>query len=84
MEIEVTSQDKNNIELKIDNLTVAEILRTYLNNQGIEFAAWRREHPTKPIILKIKSSSKAVKKEISEAVAAIKKDLNKITATLKK
>ena len=84
MEIEITTHDKNNIELKIDNITVAEILRTYLNNQGIEFAAWRREHPTKPAIFKIKSTNKSIKKEITDAINEIKKDLAKITTEIKK
>ncbi len=79
MNIEILEQDKNNLELKIDNITIAEILRVYLNKQGIEFAAWRREHPTKPIIFKIKSSDKTVKKEISDAITSIKKDLNKFS-----
>ena len=51
MNIEIVKQEKDEIELRIDNLTVAEILREYLNRQGVEFAAWRREHPTKPIVL---------------------------------
>ena len=84
MQIEILQQDKNNLELKVDNSTVAEILRVYLNKQGIEFAAWRKEHPTKPIIFKIQSKNKTVKKEISDAVAAIKKDLESITKILKK
>ena len=84
MQIEIVQQDKNNLELKIDNLTVAEILRVYLNKQGIEFAAWRREHPTKPIIFKIQSKDKTVKKEVVDAIISIKKELNKITAGITK
>ena len=78
MEIEIVKQDKNEIELKIDNVTIAEILRDYLNRQGIEFAAWRREHPTKPVLMRIAVSSGTVKKAVSEAVSAVKKDLAKI------
>lgn len=84
MQIEIINQDKNLIELKIDNQTVAEILRIYLNKQGIEFAAWRKEHPTKPIIFRIESSGKTVRKAISDAVAEIKKDLENIEKCLKK
>ena len=76
MEVEIVSQSANEIELKIDNLTVAEILRVYLNEQGIKFAAWRMEHPTKPIVFRIESSGKTVKKSVSEAVSAISKDLD--------
>jgi len=84
MNIEIVSQGKNEVELKIDNPTVAEILRVYLNKQGIEFAAWKREHHSKPLIFKIESSGKTVKKAVSEAVEEIKKDCEKILSTLKK
>ncbi len=83
MEIEIIRQEKNEVELKIDNITIAEILRVYLNKQGVDFAAWRREHPSKPIIMLIKST-KNVNKEVSEAIEAIKKDLSKIISLVKK
>ncbi|MBI5804384.1 hypothetical protein HY450_04010 [Candidatus Pacearchaeota archaeon] len=84
MEVEILSQDKNEAEISVDNSTIAELLRVYLNKQGADFVAWKREHPTKPAILKIKSSGKSVKKEVSDAVASIKKDLEKITKIVKK
>ncbi|MBX4212047.1 hypothetical protein KW787_01145 [Candidatus Pacearchaeota archaeon] len=84
MNIDVVKSEKNELEIKIDNLTVAEIIRVYLNEQGIEFAAWRREHPTKPAILKIESSGSTVKKAVSDAIAAIQKDLGKVSSALKK
>lgn len=83
MEIEILKEEKNDIELKIDNLTIAEILRVYLNKQGIEFAAWRREHPAKPATFRIKSSGKTIKKAVAETVTEIKSDCNKILALLK-
>ena len=83
MNIEITKQEKNDVELKIDNQTIAEIMRVYLNNEGVEFAAWKKEHPTKPIVMKIQSNN-AVKKIVSEAVAAVKKDLEKISSAFKK
>ncbi len=84
MSIEILKHEKNELEVKLDNLTVAEILRVYLNKQGIEFAAWRKEHPTKPVLLRIQGSGKTVNKEVSEAVSAIKKDLDKILSLVKK
>ncbi|MBI2451986.1 hypothetical protein HYV50_02825 [Candidatus Pacearchaeota archaeon] len=78
MNIEIVKQDKNEVEVKLDSITVAEILRVYLNEHGVDFAAWRREHPDKPIIMRIQSD-KSVKKEVSEAVSAIKKDLDKVS-----
>ncbi|MEM4271631.1 MAG: RpoL/Rpb11 RNA polymerase subunit family protein [Candidatus Pacearchaeota archaeon] len=84
MNIEVLKSEKNEIDLKIDNLTIAEILRVYLNEQGVEFAAWRREHPSKPLIMKIKTSGETAKKAVSEAVSAIKKDCDKLASLVKK
>ena len=84
MEIEIIKHEKDDLEVKIDNQTVAEILRVYLNEQGVDFAVWRREHPSKPVILKIKTSGKTVKKAVSDAVAAINKDCDKLLAGLKK
>ena len=84
MEVEVVSQSVSEMELRISNLTVAEIVRVYLNEQGIKFAAWRREHPTKPIVFRVESSGKTVKKAVSEAVAAISKDLNVLAKGLGK
>ena len=84
MEIEVLKSDKHDMEINIDNLTIAEILRVYLYDAGADFAAWRREHPSKPIIFKIQSSNKTVKKAVSDSIAMIKKDCGKILAVLKK
>ena len=84
MKTQILKHEKNELEIKIDNTTVAEILRVYLNENGVEFAAWRKEHPTKPATMRIQSSEKTVKKEISEAVSNIKKDLNKVVSLVKK
>ncbi len=82
MNIEIIKQEKNETDLKIDNLTVAEILRVYLYENGAEFAAWKREHPSKPLIMKIQASN--VKKAVADTVNAIKKDANKIANLVKK
>ena len=85
MEIEILKQEKDLVELKTNNITVAEILRVYLNNtDGVSFAAWRREHPSKPIIFRIETSGKTVKKAVSDAVAMIKKEADNLIKSLKK
>lgn len=84
MQIDIVTQEKNLLEVQVDNGTIAEILRVYLNRQGCEFVAWRKDHPTKPALLRIESSGKTVAKEVSEAVAAIKKDLQAFTSVVKK
>ena len=84
MNIEVIKAEKNEVEVKLDNPTVAEIVRVYLNEFGIDFAAWRREHPSNPVSMTIKSSGKTVAKAVSEAVDAIKRDCDKIVSAVKK
>ena len=77
MELEILKQEKEAIEVQLDNLTLAEILRVYLNKDSdVKFAAWKREHPTKKPILSVKA--KNPKKAIKDAVSAITKDLDKI------
>jgi len=84
MEVEVMKSEKNDLEISLDNITIAEIIRVYLNKQDVEFAAWRRDHLTEPAILKVQSSGKTAKKEIGDAISEIKKDLAKVSALVKK
>ena len=84
MEVEVIKSEKEELEVKVNNLTIAEILRVYLNKQGVKFVAWRKKHPTKPIIFKLQTSGKTAKRAISEAISVIKKDVAKISTSLKK
>lgn len=84
MEVEVIKSEKNEVEIKTDNVTIVEVLRTYLYENGAEFATWKREHPSKPAILKIKSSGKTTTKAISDAISAIKKDCNMLLNAVKK
>lgn len=84
MNLEVVSKDKNEAQINIDNSTVAEILRVFLYENGADFAAWKREHPSKPAILKIKTSSKTVAKAVTDSVAAIKKECDSIVSAVKK
>lgn len=84
MHVEFVNAEKDDLELKIDNPTVAELLRVYLNEQGVKFAAWRREHPSKPVIMRIQTSSGTVKKAVGDAIATIQKELDALTAAIKK
>jgi DNA-directed RNA polymerase subunit L len=84
MEINVVKQEKEDSELELDLVTAAEVLRAYLNEQdGVEFAAWRREHPSRPALMRIKTKGKSVKKAVSDAVAAVKKDADALVKGLK-
>lgn len=79
MEIKILSEEKNEIEIELKNITLAEILRIYLNeNSNVDFAAWKREHPTKNPALKVKTKGETAKKAIKDAVSSITKDLDKV------
>jgi DNA-directed RNA polymerase subunit L len=82
MEMEIIKSEKTDAEIKTNDITLVEILRVYLNKEGVDFAAWRKEHPDRPVIMKIQS--KDVKKDISNAVKAIKKDLDVVVKVVKK
>ena len=85
MEIKILKDEKNDSELEINNLTIAELLRGYLNkDDDVELAAWRRDHPSKNPILKIKTKSKSAKKILKDAVSDIEKELEKLEVEFKK
>lgn len=79
MEVNVLNSSKEEMDVELGNLTIAEILRVYLNKDpSVVFAAWRREHPTKNPVLTLRTKGKTTKKAINDAVSAIEKDLEKI------
>ncbi len=85
MEINILKSSKNELEAEIENLTIAEILRVYLNkDSAVTFAAWKREHPTKKPILKVETKGKTAKKAIDDAISTITKDLDKFESDFKK
>ena len=85
MELKVLNNSKEEIELEIDNLTLVEILRVYLNKDpSVSFVAWKREHPTKNPVLLARTKGQTAKKAISDAVNSIIKDLDKIESDFKK
>jgi DNA-directed RNA polymerase subunit L len=85
MEMNILKTEKEEMELQFDNLTLAEILRVYLNkDSAVTFAAWRRDHPTEKPVLKVKTKGKTAKKAVSDAVSAVEKDLEKVLNDFKK
>ncbi len=83
VEIKILKDDKEDLEVEIDSLTIAEILRVYLNkDSNVNFVAWKREHPTKNPILKIQGKNS--KKALKDAVSAITKDLDKVEKDFEK
>lgn len=85
MEINVLKKEKNEIEVEIGDLTIAEVLRVYLNrDSSVIFAAWKREHPTKKPILKVQTKGKTAQKAIDDAVKLITKELDRFESDFKK
>ncbi len=85
MEIEIISQDKNEMEFKLDNLTLAELLRVYLNkDSSVDFAAWKREHPSEKPTFKLKTKRKSAKKAINDAISEAVKELDKVEKEFEK
>lgn len=85
MLIKYLKQEKNEAEIEMDNPTVAEVLRAYLaQDESVSFVAWRKEHPFKNLVLKIKTDGKTVDKAIKDAIAKIDKELDALEAEVKK
>ena len=85
MEVNVIKSSKDEMEVEIESVTIAEILRVYLNkDSAVTFAAWRREHPTKKPILLVKTKGKTPKKAIADAVKFCEKDLDNLNSDFKK
>ncbi len=82
MEIKVLNEDKTSMDIEIDSLTIAEVLRAYLNKQGVKLAAWRRDHPTKNPVLHIEGDNP--KKLLKAAIADLEKEIDKAVDEFKK
>ncbi len=84
-EIKILKEDKNELKLEMNSLTIVELLRVYLNNdENVKFAAWRREHPSKSPILHIKTNGKTAKKALQDAISKIEKEINRVLNEFKK
>ncbi len=84
MELKVLNSSKDEIEVQVENITLAELLRVYLNkDSNVTFAAWKREHPSEKPILKVKTKGETVKKAIKDAANAAEKDLDKFESNFK-
>ena len=77
MEVNVLKESKDEIEVELDNITLAEILRVYLNkDSNVTMAVWRRKHSTEKPILLAKTKGKTPKKAINNAISNITKELD--------
>ena len=85
MEMNILESSKDEAKVEFENVTIAEILRVYLNKDGnVSFAAWKRDHPTEKPVLLVRTKGKAAKKAIADAASAVTKDLEKVEGEFKK
>ena len=85
MELKIIKDEKNELEVSIDNLTVAELIRVYLNeDSSVKLGAWKKVHYSKPLILKVMTEGKSARKALSDAIAKARKDLEKYSDEFKK
>ena len=82
MEIKILKDEKNELDIELNSLTIVEVLRVYLNKQGAKLAAWRRDHPTKNPILHIEGDNP--KKLLKNAIAALEKEIDSTVDEFKK
>ncbi len=85
MDYKIIKEEKNVLEVELDNLTVAEIIRKELwNDASVKVSAWKKEHPTKNPVLVIFTEGKTAKKALQDAVARIRKISNSLLSESKK
>ncbi|MAG02555.1 hypothetical protein CMI42_04410 [Candidatus Pacearchaeota archaeon] len=85
MQIEILKDEKNDLEVSIDNKTVAELVRVYLNKDDkVKLGAWKEDHYSKPLTLKVTTEGKTAKKALQDAIEKASKDLNKYKDEFKK
>lgn len=84
MQIKILKQEKEELEIEIDNLTIAELLRNELWNEEVEVSAWKREHPTKNPVLIIRTKGKDAKKVLLDAIEKIQEKNQEVLKEFKK
>jgi DNA-directed RNA polymerase subunit L len=85
MKIKIIKQEKNELEIELDNLTVAEVLRNELwEDSSVEVSAWKRENPSKDPILVIKTKGKDAKKVLLDAIGRVQDQNSEVLKEFKK
>lgn len=82
MEVKILKDEKTELDVELSSLTVAEVLRVYLNKEGAKLAVWKRDHPTKNPVLHIEGDNP--KKVLKAAVAKLEKEIDKVVDEFKK
>jgi len=86
--IEIVEEEKNKIKLKIkdETHTVLNLIRKELfNDDSVDFAGYRIEHPlVKDAIFTISTTKKDAKKILKDAIDRLQKKLSELGSEVKK
>jgi DNA-directed RNA polymerase subunit L len=82
MEIKILKDEKNVLDVEIGNVTIVELLRVYLNENGAKMAVWKRDHPSKNPVLHIEADDP--KKILKEAISQINSEIDNAVSEVKK
>lgn len=85
MEVKILKEEKNLIEVEMNNLTIAEFLRNELwEDKATELAVWKRDHPTKNPILVLKTKGKTARKVLEDTIERLIERNNDLLKEFKK
>lgn len=85
MEIKVIKCEKEELEIELDNLTIAELIRNLLwKDKATEFAAWKRDHPTKNPRIILRTKGKDAKKVLLETIESAREMNSELIKEFKK
>ncbi len=84
MKIKILKSSKTELEVELDNITIVEIVKVYLNKDpAVLMAAWRQEHPLKNPVLRVETKGEDAKKAVKRAITKITEELDKIDSDFK-
>ena len=85
MEINFLVSEKDKLEVELDNLTVAELLRDMLwKDESVTLSAWKRDHPSKNPILVLHTKGKDAKKVLLAKIEKIQELNSEMISQIKK
>ncbi len=85
MIVNVLKNEKNHLEMELNNLTMAELVRNELwEDSCVTVAAWKKEHPTKNPVLVLRTDGKSAQKALTECLERVEKKNKKLIDEAKK
>ncbi len=82
MEVKILKDEKTEMDLELDSVTVAEVLRVYLNDNGAKIAVWKQDHPTQNPVLHIEAENP--KKILKDSITKLQKEIDAAVSDFKK